>query len=96
MNGTNWSALNTFEQILVEANSYAPFWTGMLLMIWLVLVVIFLPFGTSVAFIGGSFMAFVVGLFLGYMGLVSWNILISMVGVIILIVIINAIVAKKE
>jgi hypothetical protein len=93
---TAWQNLTTFEAILLEANRHAPFWTGILLMMWVVLVVTFLPFGTHVAILGGSFSAFMLGLLLGYMGLVSWKIILMMAGVIIVIVIIDALFAKKD
>ena len=45
MNGTNWSNITTFDGYLSEANRFAPFWTGVLFMIWAVLVITFLPLG---------------------------------------------------
>jgi len=96
MTGTNWNNITTFEGLLTEANTFAPFWNGMLLMMWVILIITFLPFGTSVAFIGGSFSAFLIGLLLVYMGLVSWKILMIMVGVILLIIIVGGMFSKKE
>ena len=93
---TNWTNITTFEGILESANTYAPFWTAILLMMWCILVITFLPFGFHVALLGGSFLAFILGLFLTYMGLVSWKILMMMVGTIIVIIIIDALFSKKE
>jgi hypothetical protein len=93
---TNWTEINTFENILTSANTYAPFWTGILLMLWVVLVVTFLPFGATVAFIGGSFSAFLIGLLLAYIGLVTWKVVLIMVGVILLLIIVGGLTAKKE
>jgi hypothetical protein len=66
MNTTNWSAIENFEGFLTEANRFAPFWTGILYMLWIILIITFLPFGTSAAIIGGSFIAFMLGIFLVY------------------------------
>jgi hypothetical protein len=96
MNGTDWSSITTFESILSEANRFAPFWAGVLFMVWIVLVVTFLPFGVNIAFISGSFLALLLGVFLGYMGLVAWKFILGLAGIILLIVIIDALFAKKE
>jgi len=49
MEGTNWSNITNFEEIIVEANHYAPFWTAMLYLAWVILVITFLPYGTTTA-----------------------------------------------
>jgi uncharacterized membrane protein len=94
--GTNWTAINTFEDMLVEANKYSPFWLAILMMLWVTLVITFLPMGTSVALLGGSFLALVMGIFLVYMGLVGWKWLLMIVGVIIFTIIWDALNSKKE
>jgi uncharacterized membrane protein len=94
--GTNWAAINTFEDMLVEANKYSPFWLAILMMLWVTLVITFLPMGTSVALLGGSFLALVMGIFLVYMGLVGWKWLLMIVGVIIFTIIWDALNSKKE
>jgi len=43
----------------------------------------FPPYGTTIALLGGSFVAFLLGLFLVYMGLVAWKWLLTIIGVII-------------
>lgn len=93
---TNWTAINTFEDMLVEANRNAPFWLVILMMIWVTMVITFLPIGTSVALLGGSFLALVIGIFLVYMGLVGWKWLLMIVGVIIFTIIWDALNSKKE
>jgi hypothetical protein len=93
---TNWSNMTDFESMFIEANRHAPFWTAIMFMIWVVLTVTFLPFGFNVAVLAGSFIAFVIGLMLVYMGLVSWGYLLIFIGSIILIVIIDALFARKE
>ena len=96
MNTTNWTSITSFEELLAETNTFAPFWTGVLFLIWIVLTITFLPLGTSIAFLGGSFLALVLGIFLGYMGLVAWKWILALAGVILLIVITDALFAKKE
>jgi len=96
MNTTNWSAIENFEGFLTEANRFAPFWTGILYMLWIILIITFLPFGTSAAIIGGSFIAFMLGIFLVYMNLVGWRWLLIIVGVVILNVIWDNIHRKEE
>ena len=92
----NWTNVTTFNDVLVGANNQAPFWTGILFMLWAVLIITFLPFGTSIAFIGGSFIAFVLGLMLAYMGLVAFKYVLALLALVIIIVIVDLIFAKKE
>jgi hypothetical protein len=96
MNSTNWSAITSFDGLLTEANRFAPFWLGILLMLWAVLIITFLPYGTSVAVLGGSFLALLLGILLAYMNLVAWKWVMYMAGVIVFIVIVEALFAKKD
>ena len=96
MNATQWNNITTFEQIISSANEHAPFWTTMFLMIWVTLVITFLPFGTSVAVYGGSFVSFFIGLFLVYMGVVDWKIVMIPIAIIILMIIWDTLHGKKE
>lgn len=93
---TNWSNVTSFEGLLLEANRYSDFWTAMFFMIWIVLMITFVPFGISVSLIGGSFAALLIGLFLVYMGLMAWQWLLMIVGVIIGVAIWDAMFAKRE
>ena len=96
MTGTNWTAITTFESLLTEANRFAPFWTAMLYMIWIVLMITFLPFGSTPAILSSSFLALVLGLFLAYAGLMPFKWLLTFVGVIVATIIGGALFAKKE
>ena len=96
METTNWTNITNFEGMLTEANRTAPFWTAILYMIWFVLIITFLPYGTTIALLGGSFIAFLLGLFLVYMGLVAWKWLLTIIGVIIFTIIWEAIFSKKD
>jgi hypothetical protein len=95
-NITNWSEITTFEEMLVTANSHSPFWTMILFMIWSILVITFLPFGTVIALLAGSFVGGLIGLFLVYMGLVAWKWVLGMFSLVIAIVIFQTLFAKKE
>ena len=81
MTGTNWTNVSSVTDMLAQANSYSPFWTGMLLMVFSVFLITFLGFGFPVALIGAGFIGFVLGLFLTYMGLVSWSWTLMLLGV---------------
>jgi hypothetical protein len=93
---TNWTAIETFEDMLTSANTYAPFWTMMLFMIWAVLIITFMPFGTTIALLAGSFVGGLIGIFLVYMGLVAWKWVLGMFALVIAILIFETLFAKKE
>ena len=96
MVGTNWTAMDSFEDILIAGNDGGPFWTMILFMMWVVLMITFIPFGSSVAIIGGSFIAFIIGIFLAYMGLVSFKWVLALIGITIALVIWDILFGKKE
>ena len=80
---TAWQNITNFEDTLAAANDYSPFWTGMLFMIWAIILIITLPFGIEVAILTASFLGFIVGMFLTYMGLVAWGWTMTMFGLIL-------------
>lgn len=96
VNATNWSNINTFEDMLLEANAHSPFWTMILFMIWAVISITFIPFGFSVALISSGFIGGLVGLFLVYMGLVSWKWVLAMFASVIALVLYETLFARKE
>jgi len=96
MTGTNWTNVTSFEGLLAEANTHAPFWLAILYMVWGVLTITFLPYGTTIAFLGGSFLTFLLGILLVYMGLIAWKWVLMQMGVVIFIIIYEAIFSKKE
>ena len=71
----NWTNITTAEQVLGIANTQTGswFWTATLFMLWGVLAITMLGFGFPSALLGASFGAFMIGLILTYMGLVSWG-----------------------
>ena len=92
---TNWTNITTFEGLLQSANSYSPFWVGILFMMWVVLVISFMSYGINIAFLGGSFIAFFIGLLLAYMGLVSFKWVMGLLGIVIVLVLWNILYGKK-
>lgn len=96
MNGTNWTAVNSFPDMIAQANSYSPFWTMMLFMIWVVLTITFIPFGFEIAIVSGSFLAGVIGLFMVYMNIVSWKWVAGLFSLAIVIFIIETFFKRKE
>ena len=93
---TNWSNIEDFEGLLLEANTYGEFWGAMFFMLWAIIVITFIPFGFPVALLGGSFAALLIGIFLVYMQLIGWNSVLMVIGVIIGTAIWEALFAKKE
>ena len=65
-----------------NTNTGGYFWVGMLAMMWGILVMSLLSFGFEVALITSSFIMLIAGLFLVYLGLVSWTWLMFFLGVI--------------
>lgn len=94
--GTNWSNIDSFEGLLTEANAHSPFWTMILFMIWGILTITFMSFGTMIALMSGSFIAGIIGIFLVYMGLVSWKWVLGMFALVIAIAIYETLYARKE
>jgi len=83
----NWTNITTVGSFLNEANTQTSgmFWASMLGLIYVVLLISLLPFGIYPAVISSSFVAFVLGIFLVYMGLVNWTIVASIAGIMIAI-----------
>jgi hypothetical protein len=92
---TNWANITSIEGMLIQANSHAPFWTGMLLLIFAVFLISFLGMGFPLALMTAGLIGFVLGLFLTYMGLVSWTWTLMLLGI-MLIGIIYSIWEKKD
>lgn len=93
---TNWTNIDSFETLLSSANTYSPFWTMMLFMMYVILVITFLPYGFTAAILAGSFMAGLIGLLLVYMGLVAWKWVLMLFGLIITVIIWEALFSKKD
>ncbi len=93
---TNWTNVSTFEDMIVAANQHSPFWSMMLFMLWGVLTITFIPFGIQIALISGSFIAGIIGLFLAYMGVVSWKWVLGLFAITIFTLIMETFREKKD
>ena len=62
------------------------FWVGMLFMMWGIIVMAMLAFGFEVAMLTASFVMLIAGLFLVYLGLVSWTWLMTFLGIILFMI----------
>jgi len=83
---TNWSEITAAQDILqiANANSSGFFWTGMLYMLWVILLVIFIPLGGfEAAILTSGFIGGTIGLILLYSGLISWQWFLPLPGMIL-------------
>ena len=82
---TNWTNVTTPEAFLQIANSTTGgwFWTSILAMIAIVLMISMLPFGFEAAILASAFAAFMLGMLLAYLGLVAWTWVVMYAGIII-------------
>ena len=62
-------------------------WIGLHLMMFVIILLAFLPFGFNAAMLSASFIALISGLFLVYLELISWTWLMPYLGMILLIII---------
>lgn len=85
MTSVNWTNITDFGDFPSWANTTTDgmFWTGILYMLWIIALLIMLPFGFEVALLSGSFLALMLGILLYYSGLVSWINMIVFIGIIL-------------
>ena len=85
MANINWTNITGFEEIPAQANvaSGGSFWVGMFYMLWVILILLTIAFGFEVALLTSSFIMLVLGLLIVYAGLMAWEHLLTMVGVLL-------------
>jgi hypothetical protein len=83
LNWTNVTSLGDVPRMANDASG-GSFWTAMLYMIWIILIMLFISFGLEVALIAASFIALIIGVLLVYGGLVAWQYMLTFVGVLLL------------
>lgn len=83
---TNWTNISTVTDVLRVANDNASgyFWTGIVYMIFIIVLISSLAFGWESAILIAGFVGVVLSIIAMYMGLVSITVLGSFVGVLIL------------
>ncbi len=81
------NATNLKELLAIpNATTGGFFWVGMLFMMWGIIVMAMLAFGFEVAMLTASFVMLIAGLFLVYLGLVSWTWLMTFLGIILFMI----------
>lgn len=83
MSVINWTNVTDFSQLPAQANSASSgtFWTGILYMLWIIMMLIMIYWGWEAAIMVSSFLALVIGLFLVYADLVNWYYILTFVGI---------------
>jgi hypothetical protein len=71
----NWSNVTSMDQLPATANSVSggAFWTSILYMVWVIVLLVSMTWGFEIALIASSFICLVLGIFLVYAGLVAWQ-----------------------
>ena len=83
---TNWTAIETFQDLMGIANTNTSgwFWSGMIVMIFFILVITMGGgFGIWAGILSATFVSLVLALLLAYMELVPWWIVGGFVGVLL-------------
>lgn len=83
---TNWSEVEVAQDILqiANANTSGFFWTGILYMLWFILMILFVPVaGFEGALLASGFIGMVIGIVLLYSSLISWQWFLPLPGIIL-------------
>lgn len=69
----NWSNVTTAGDFLAAANTATGgyFWTGVLYMFVIILIMALIPFGMEIAILASLFIGIIAGIMLLYLGLIS-------------------------
>ena len=83
MVAVNWTNMTSLNQIPAAANTATGdiFWTGILYMVWLIILLLLINYGLEVALLTSSFLATIIGLLLVYGGLVNWQWTLPFIGI---------------
>lgn len=82
VNWSNVTSAGTFAQV-PNTTTGGWFWTAMLWMIYVILLVSMLPMGFEAAILGSAFAGLMIGMVMLYMGLVSWTYVLMFAGIIV-------------
>lgn len=85
MVAVNWSNMTDLSELPQAANtaSGGSFWVGVFYMLWIILIFLFVGFGFEVAIVVSSFITMILGLLFVYAGLIAWQHLVTVVGVLL-------------
>lgn len=94
----NWTNVTTWTGVLQTANTNSGswFWTLIMYGLFIVALLLFSAYGFEVAILGASFIGLIFGLFLVYGDLVSWEWLLTFVGLILIEFLYIAWTSKKQ
>jgi hypothetical protein len=86
---TNFSNVTSVTDLMniPNNNTGGMFWTVILYMIWIVMTLIFISYGLQTAILTSTFVGLVLGIFLVYMGLISWGKVLWMFGLMLFTII---------
>ena len=73
MTAVNWTNITDLAQLPSEANNVSGgmFWSSMLYMLWIILMLITVSYGFEIAILSSSFLALVLAILLVYAGLIG-------------------------
>lgn len=88
MTAINWTNVTDFGQLPSQANvaTGGLFWTGILYMLWIILILVLVGYGFEVAITISSFLGMIIALLLVYSGLVAWYHLVTFVSIILFMI----------
>ena len=92
MKGTNWTAIDSLQDILTLPNNSTSawiinFWSAMLMMVFLVilLTMIYIGIAVEVALLSTAFICLILALILAYMSLISWTFVLFFIGTLVML-----------
>lgn len=85
MGQINWSNMTDLGSLPAQANiaSNGTFWTGILYMLWIIMIMILLGWGFEIAMLASTFIFLIIALLLAYAELIAWANVLVFVGVIL-------------
>ncbi len=80
----NWTNVTDLGQLPAAANTATSgyFWSGMLYMLWIIIIMVLIGYGFETAILVASFLMLILAFFLTYAGLVSWLVVVQFIGII--------------
>jgi len=84
----NWTNITSPGALLAvpNTNTGGSFWSVVVWMVWVVLLLALLPFGIEVALLATAFFGIIAGMFLVNAGLIAWENVLFFVGELIFII----------
>jgi hypothetical protein len=85
MPAVNWTNITDFGQLPGEANTASGglFWVSTFYMLWIIIMLLLIGYGFEVAILVASFLMLIVGLLIVYAGLMAWQHLLTVIGILL-------------